>query len=34
MKEAAKDFNIKYTTLSAMLNGYCKNKTNLKKHKL
>jgi hypothetical protein len=31
MKIAAEENNIKYTSLSAMLNGYCKNKTNLKK---
>ena len=29
MKEAAKYVGLKYTTLNAMLNGYCKNKTNL-----
>jgi hypothetical protein len=28
MKEAANSIGMKYTTLSAMLNGYCKNKTN------
>ena len=28
MKAAADSLDIKYTTLSAMLNGYCKNKTN------
>jgi hypothetical protein len=31
MKIASEQNNIKYTSLSAMLNGYCKNKTNLKK---
>jgi hypothetical protein len=29
MKEAAKHIGLKYTTLSSMLNGHCKNKTNL-----
>jgi hypothetical protein len=33
MKIAAEELNIKYTTLSAMLNGHCKNNTNLVKYK-
>jgi len=31
MKEASSSIGMKYTTLSAMLNGYCKNKTNFVK---
>ena len=31
MKEASLSIGIKYSTLSAMLNGYCKNKTNFVK---
>jgi hypothetical protein len=33
MKIASKEFKIKYSTLSAMLNGYCKNNTSLVKYK-
>ena len=33
MKIAAEELKIKYTTLSAMLNGHCKNNTNLIKYK-
>lgn len=33
MREAAQRIGLKYTTLSAMLNGYCRNKTNFIKLK-